>query len=93
MTISGSTASISKGFGTVNRNVQDPGPLTWFPVQHVVSLYSSDLGYSCKDMGTVDSSSLQTVAMVDLPLTSLLVYVELTGAHQKSTQESLIGHY
>lgn len=58
-------------------------------MKHVVGFNSSDLGDCGEDVSTVDRCSLQTVAMIDLPLTRLLVNVELhtqTHTHRE-------GHY
>ena len=50
---------------------------TCLPVKHVVGFNSSDLGDCGEDVSAVDCCSLQAVTMIDLPLTSLLVNVEL----------------
>lgn len=50
---------------------------TWLSMEHVIGFHSCNLGHGGEDMGAVYSSPLQTVAMVDLPLSCLLVYVKL----------------
>lgn len=66
-----------------------PTGLTRLPVQHVVGFHGRDLGHGGEDMSAVDGSSLQTVAMVDLPLARLLVNAELqhkqTRAHSDAS--------
>lgn len=52
-------------------------------MQHVIGLHGSDLRYSGERVSTVDSCAFQTVAVVDLPLPSLLVYVELRENHRE----------
>lgn len=46
-------------------------------MKHVIGFHSCNLGHGGEDMRAVYSSPLQTVAMVDLPLSCLLVYVKL----------------
>ena len=52
-------------------------PLTWFPLEEVLSLNGGDLGHSGEDVSAVGSGSLHAVAMIDLPLACFLVHIEL----------------
>jgi len=52
-------------------------------MENVIGLHSCNLRHGGEDMRGVYSSPLQTVAMVDLPLSCLLVYVKLRGIGNK----------
>lgn len=57
---------------------------TRLPVQHVVGLHRRDLGDGGENMRAVHCGSLQAVAVVDLPLACLSVYIELTHTHKQN---------
>ena len=50
---------------------------TWFPFEQVLSLDGCDLGDGGEHVGTARCRSLHTVAVVDLSVTRLLVYIKL----------------
>lgn len=57
--------------------------LTWFAFQQILWLCAGDFRHSGEDMRTVHCRPLHAVAVVDLPVTGLLVQVELSRSPQK----------
>lgn len=57
---------------------------TWLSMEHMIGLHSCDLGHGGEDMCAVYRGSFQTIPMVDLSLSCLLVYVELYEIENKT---------
>lgn len=50
---------------------------TWFSLEEMFCLNGCDLGHSGEDVGTVGCSPLQTVSVVNLPVTCFFIHIEL----------------
>lgn len=59
---------------------------TGFPVKHVIGLHRRDLRDGGENVRAVHGGSLQTVAVVDLPLPCLSVYIELSKQTERETR-------
>ena len=58
--------------------------LAWFSLQEMFCLKARDLRHRGEDVSTVDGRPLYAVAVVDAPVTRLLVKVKLTKRKSKT---------
>lgn len=56
---------------------------TWFSFEEMLSLDGRDLRHSGENMSAACCSPLQTVTMIDLSITCLLIYIKLQREREK----------